>query len=60
MRPDLFKAVVLNVPFLDVLNSLMDSELPLTYTDHDEFGDPINVKYYTKNIRHLPFFKKRA
>ena len=58
MRPDLFKAVILNVPFLDVLNSLMDSELPLTYTDHDEFGDPINVKYSTKNNGHLTFSLK--
>jgi protease II len=43
MRPDLFKAAILNVPFLDVLTSLMDKSLALTVTDHEEFGNPIEV-----------------
>jgi len=41
LRPDLFKACILEVPFLDVLTCLLDETLPLTVTDHLEFGNPI-------------------
>jgi oligopeptidase B len=41
MRPDLFRACILNVPFLDVLNSLLDESLPLSATDYLELGNPI-------------------
>lgn len=41
MRPDLFKAIILEMPFLDIMTSLLDETLPLTVTDHLEFGNPI-------------------
>jgi oligopeptidase B len=41
MKPDLFKAVVLHFPFLDVLTCLLNDSLPLSKSDHDEFGNPI-------------------
>ena len=41
MRPELFRACILDVPFLDVLTCLLDSEVPLAKTDHLEFGDPM-------------------
>ncbi len=39
-RPDLFRAVHLAVPFLDVMNDMMDPSLPLTTTDYPEWGNP--------------------
>jgi len=50
MRPDLYRAVILNVPFLDVLGSLLDETLPLTLTDHLEFGNPIDDEEIYKLI----------
>jgi oligopeptidase B len=44
MRPDLFKAVHLAVPFVDVMNDMMDASLPLTTTDYPEWGNPTNDK----------------
>ena len=41
MRPDLFRACLLDVPFLDPLTVLLDPELPLSKTDHLEFGNPL-------------------
>jgi oligopeptidase B len=42
MNPELYRACVLNVPFLDVLTTLLDDSLALTLTDHLEFGNPID------------------
>ena len=40
MRPDLFKAVVAQVPFVDVINTMMDASLPLTTSECPEWGNP--------------------
>lgn len=40
MRPDLFRAVVADVPFVDVLNTMLDESLPLTVAEFEEWGDP--------------------
>jgi oligopeptidase B len=41
MRPDLFRAVVTKVPFVDVINTMSDASLPLTAGEWEEWGDPI-------------------
>lgn len=43
MRPNLFKAVIMDVPFLDVLSSLLDETLPIVQSDYDEWGNPTKV-----------------
>ena len=40
MRPDLFSAVIMRVPFLDVLTTMLDDTIPLTFIEKDVWGDP--------------------
>lgn len=40
LRPDLFHAVVSHVPFVDVLNTMLDASLPLTVAEYEEWGNP--------------------
>ncbi|CAH9073484.1 unnamed protein product [Cuscuta europaea] len=46
MRPDLFKAAVAEVPFLDVLTTMLDPTIPLTTSEWEEWGDPRKEEYY--------------
>lgn len=56
MRPDLFRAVHLAVPFLDVMNDMMDPSLPLTTTDYPEWGNPNeNRKTYEYILSYSPY-----
>jgi len=55
MRPDLFKAVHLAVPFLDVMNDMMDPSLPGTTTDYPEWGNPNNKAAYEYILSYSPY-----
>ena len=46
LRPDLFKAVVAQVPFVDVINTMSDTSLPLTVGEFEEWGNPANPAEY--------------
>jgi oligopeptidase B len=46
MRPDLFKAVVSQVPFVDVINTMSDTSLPLTVGEFEEWGNPATKDEY--------------
>jgi oligopeptidase B len=46
MRPDLFHAVVAHVPFVDVLNTMLDDTLPLTTMEYNEWGNPQVKEFY--------------
>jgi len=55
MRPDLFRAVHLAVPFVDVMNDMMDPSLPLTTTDYPEWGNPIDKAAYDYILSYSPY-----
>ncbi len=40
MRPELFRAVLSHVPFVDVMNTMLDASLPLTVAEYEEWGNP--------------------
>ncbi len=42
LRPDLFRAIVAEVPFVDALTTMLDETLPLTVTEWEEWGDPVH------------------
>jgi oligopeptidase B len=55
MRPDLFKAVVSHVPFVDVINTMLDASLPLTVGEFEEWGNPKNRSEYDYMKRYCPY-----
>jgi oligopeptidase B len=55
MRPDLFKAVVAQVPFVDVLNTMLDATLPLTTSEYIEWGNPNEKAAYDYMKRYSPY-----
>jgi oligopeptidase B len=55
MRPDLFKAVVCQVPFVDVLNTMLDASLPLTTSEYIEWGNPNEKAAYEYMKKYSPY-----
>ena len=55
MRPDLFKAVVSQVPFVDVLNTMLDASLPLTTSEYIEWGNPNEKAAYDYMKKYSPY-----
>ncbi|HSC28761.1 MAG TPA: prolyl oligopeptidase family serine peptidase, partial [Vicinamibacterales bacterium] len=55
MRPDLFKAVVAQVPFVDVVNTMLDASLPLTTTEYIEWGNPNEKTAFDYMIQYSPY-----
>ncbi|KAM0827069.1 hypothetical protein ACQ4PT_068435 [Festuca glaucescens] len=54
-RPDLFRAAVLKVPFLDVCNTLLHPILPLTAIDYEEFGFPVDHEEFLAIKKYSPY-----
>jgi oligopeptidase B len=60
MRPDLFRAVVSHVPFVDVMNTMLDASLPLTVPEYEEWGDPNQEKYFHYMLSYSPYDNLKA
>jgi oligopeptidase B len=60
MRPDLFKAVIGRVPFVDVVNSISDPSIPLTTLEYDEWGNTANKDHYDYMLSYSPYDNIRA
>ena len=55
MRPDLFKGVISHVPFVDVLNTMLDATLPLTTSEYIEWGNPNDKPAYEYMKKYSPY-----
>jgi len=60
MRPDLFTGVIAEVPFLDVVTTMLDDSIPLTTGEFDEWGNPNDKKYYEYILSYSPYDQTRA
>ena len=54
-RPDLFKAAISKVPFVDVMNTMLDPSLPLTVIEYDEWGNPNEREAYERMLAYSPY-----
>ncbi len=55
MRPDLFAAAHAAVPFVDVVNTMLDASIPLTTGEYEEWGDPHDSTYYAYIKSYSPY-----
>jgi oligopeptidase B len=55
MRPDRWRAVVAEVPFVDVVNTMLDASIPLTVNEWDEWGDPRKPEDYACMKSYSPY-----
>lgn len=55
LRPDLFKVIFAGVPFVDVITTMLDSSIPLTTLEYDEWGNPNDLTYYEYMKSYSPY-----
>ena len=55
MRPELYQTIVAQVPFIDVINTMLDDTLPLTTGEYEEWGDPNVEEYYNYILSYSPY-----
>jgi oligopeptidase B len=60
MSPRLFRAVVSHVPFVDVMNTMLDASLPLTVPEYEEWGDPNQEEFFRVMLSYSPYDNLRA
>lgn len=55
MRPELFKGAIANVPFVDVVTTMLDESIPLTTGEFQEWGNPKDKEYYDYMLSYSPY-----
>ncbi|MFM2375790.1 MAG: Protease 2 [Bacteroidota bacterium] len=60
MRPDLFRVVDASVPFVDLMNTMLDASIPLTVIEYDEWGNPNEEAYFKYMYSYSPYDNVRA
>lgn len=55
MRPDLYQTIVAQVPFVDVINTMLDDTLPLTTGEYEEWGNPNEEEYFNYMYSYSPY-----
>jgi len=60
MRPDLFHGIVAQVPFVDVVTTMLDPNIPLTTGEYDEWGDPNRHDAYDYMLSYSPYDNVKA
>lgn len=60
IAPDLFKAAVAGVPFVDVVTTMLDESIPLTVGEFDEWGNPKDAEFYHYMLSYSPYDNVKA
>jgi oligopeptidase B len=60
LRPDLFRVVLSHVPFVDVMNTMLDATLPLTVAEYEEWGNPNEKPAFEYMLNYSPYDNLRA
>ncbi len=60
MRPDLYQTIVAQVPFVDVISTMLDDTLPLTTGEYEEWGNPNEEEYYNYMLSYSPYDNIKA
>ncbi|HEX4581831.1 MAG TPA: S9 family peptidase [Acidobacteriaceae bacterium] len=55
LRPDLFRAIISHVPFVDVMNTMLDANLPLTVPEYEEWGNPNEPEAFAYMLSYSPY-----
>jgi oligopeptidase B len=55
MRPDLFRVVLSHVPFVDIMNTMLDATLPLTVAEYEEWGNPNEPEAFATMLSYSPY-----
>ena len=55
LKPELFRAVLSHVPFVDVMNTMLDASLPLTVPEYEEWGNPNEAKFFHYMLSYSPY-----